>query len=290
MQSLRSGLAIFCLAMLAPAVNGVATAQVDFRWAAASGGDFDNPNNWQSLFPGSLPDVFVRTVFDLPSGYSVAFSKSEHTNAALLRDGQVQFDLGGNVFTHGNLFVGGSPGDVAELLIVDGSVNSGPTALGATDASFGVLKVGENAQLLPNSLRIGDQGSGQLDVHDGGRVTTASANVGVDLTGSGSINVTGMGVESNRSQLTVSGPVTIGSQGAGVMRVGSGGLVESHPDPNSGIGQFDALGVFPAPGATGVWPGRMPATSTLEAGPPRSAARQCWPSTTAQKSTLAARS
>jgi hypothetical protein len=112
----------------------IAEAQVDFFWSDPNGGNFNDPGNWQSLFPGALPDVFVRTVFDLPQTYKVPFPRNELTKSNSVCDGNVRFDLRDNVYRHGNLFVGKRSGDIAELTIIDGTIDSGPTQIG--DATF----------------------------------------------------------------------------------------------------------------------------------------------------------
>ena len=104
MQTLRSKTPSIVVIVGLIWISDASHAQVDFRWADSNGGDFNDPGNWNSLFPGSIPDVFVRTVYDLSGSYTVNFTRNELTNSSSVRRGNVVFDLGGNTYRHGDFF------------------------------------------------------------------------------------------------------------------------------------------------------------------------------------------
>ncbi len=240
--AIRTAIAI---ALIAAATT--ALAQVDFRWNDSSGGAFNDPNNWNSAFPGSIPALASRAVFDLPNAYTVTFpGNPDLGTVSSVRQGNVTFDLQDNNYTLGDMFVGEFADNVAELTVENGTLNPINTILGETDPSVGVVIVGAGGKFDPNSFVIGNQGTGSLLIQDGGRATATSTRIGNELTGSGTLRVSGTDGSGNRSRFVDGSHILIGAQGHGELHISTGALVETNP--NVAAEQADSIALFPAPG------------------------------------------
>ena len=103
-----------------------------------------------------------------------------------------------------------------------GVVNSdGVVYIGWVSDLTGQVTVSGAGSLLnnPNSIALGNAGSGGLTINDGGVVNTISADFGF-RSGSGTGMVAGAG-----SQLNSSGPIRIGNGGQGMLTIQDGGVV-----------------------------------------------------------------
>ena len=239
------GFVLWCALVLA---TPHAQAQVDFTWNDPAGGDFNDPGNWDSFFPGSVPDNFVRTIFDLPDAYTVDFPDSRTTLGATVRDGNVTFDLQANTYTiNVDLIVAELANNVADLTIVNGTVEPDNAVIGEADPSVGALTVGDDGLFKPGSLRIGNHGTGTLIVEAGGRTEAGLIFLGNELTGDGTLRIEGADASGNRSTVTSSGRIQVGRQNQGTLEITGGGLLTTNPDTASE--QSDNIGLFPAPGS-----------------------------------------
>jgi len=71
-------------------------------------------------------------------------------------------------------------------------------------------------------LLVGQSGYGELTIEDGGRVTGTYGDLGGEVFGSGTVNVTGA-----NSQWAVSREMTVGVRGRGLLNIADGGLVSN---------------------------------------------------------------
>ncbi len=90
-----------------------------------------------------------------------------------------------------------------------------------------------------SDLRIGDTGSGQLDITAGGTVTNDFGTIGYGVGSNGTVTVSGVDGSGNRSTWTNSGDLVIGQGGTGSLMITGGGVVNSQSgyigaDPTAG--------------------------------------------------------
>jgi T5SS/PEP-CTERM-associated repeat protein len=150
----------------------------------------------------------------------------------------------GNFFTLGGAQV---PGDTV-LNITSGSTMFSQGGLIARDlGSHGLVKVsGAQSSWGTSSfgLQVGHSGNGQLTIEDGGRVTSHYGDLGGEVSGTGTGNVTGA-----NSQWVVSREMTVGVRGLGLLTIADGGLV------SNGMGRvgMGARGKVTVTGANSRW-------------------------------------
>jgi outer membrane autotransporter protein len=98
-------------------------------------------------------------------------------------------------------------------VVIDGSTETVNGGGGGTQAS---------PWNIGNTLTVGDTGTGQLDILNGGVVTSAEGRLGNASTGNGTVNVDGSG-----SDWTVSGQLFVGYDGTGSMTVSDSATVDT---------------------------------------------------------------
>ncbi|QYO77642.1 autotransporter domain-containing protein [Devosia salina] len=111
------------------------------------------------------------------------------------------------------------------LNILDGAtVTAGNDSfIGARSGSNGTVNVsgdGSSFEMGSNDLFAGDEGTGVLNVTEGGEVSTAASYIGDDSGSSGEVTVTGSG-----SKLTNSDNLVVGFEGNGTLSIAEGGSV-----------------------------------------------------------------
>lgn len=98
-------------------------------------------------------------------------------------------------------------------VVIDGSTETVNGGGGGTQAS---------PWNIGNTLTVGDTGTGQLDILNGGVVTSAEGRLGNASTGNGTVTVNGSG-----SDWTVSGQLFVGYDGTGSMTVSDSATVDT---------------------------------------------------------------
>jgi len=95
-----------------------APAAAQHHWIEPNGGSFDDPANWST---GVTPGYWAEVTFDLAGAapYTVSFPSPTHIADALVHQGEVEFDLGGNELQLEQSF--------RPLLVLDSSASSWPT-------------------------------------------------------------------------------------------------------------------------------------------------------------------
>ncbi len=201
-------------------------AAQDINWINPSGGLFGNALNWD---PQLIPGVSNNAIFNLNLPYVVQFDQNHTNDRLFVQAGVVTFNLNGHTYTVTNsssgvpsVVVGHLSGNVAELRLRNGILNSYSAALGLNAGSTGTVRVGINAQWnLDGELHVGRAGNGTLVVENGGVVESAGARISVG-DGMGQATVSGAG-----SQWNNSGPlfVGIGDAGYGTLNILDQGVV-----------------------------------------------------------------
>ena len=199
------------------------------HWSNAAGGNYSTGSNWTG---GIVPAITENALFHLGSvaPYSVQFTQNETASQAVVSNDNVHFDLSGNQFTltqtnitRESLIVAERPGDNAELLVTNGTINGANVVVAHSTNSTGQLTLGTNAIVaLSGAMRVGSGGNGTLNINNGARLTSANGVVG-QLDGTGVVNMEGTDTQWTLSGF--SGRFDVGLGGNGTLNVTSGAAI-----------------------------------------------------------------
>jgi T5SS/PEP-CTERM-associated repeat protein len=221
---LRHGLALaLVIGLLAFAARHVEAT--DFSWNAPVSGSFLDPTNWN---PNGVPGSTDRAIFDLGSaGYTVSLPANSPTAKVgqfVVNKDTLTLDPHQSQFTFAAR-IGSSSGDVANLTLVDGTVNSSTAMIGDSAGSTGTVTIDGSqgaAAWLANTSTIGNAGAGTLRLENGGTMTVLANTLGATSTGVGELDVSGVSPVT-MTPSTYSGPLLV-TKGTGTVNVTAGGL------------------------------------------------------------------
>jgi fibronectin-binding autotransporter adhesin len=163
-------------------------------------------------------------------------------------DGTVTVSGVGSTWTNAGTFLIGDTGNGTFTVEQGGAVSStGTVTLGLRDGSTGLLTVTGPGSLWKSFSQfiMGDGGSGELNVLDGGKVESVTSFIGSGLAG-GSVTVSGAD-----SSWINSGQLLVGSRGPGTLTIADGGRVSN----TAGfVGAWDGgVGIVTVTGAGSHW-------------------------------------
>ncbi len=213
---------------------------LDFEWDNPLGGDFNLPTNWSDDL---LPLASDSALWNLGSiaGYTVQFGTNVATDAVLVLNDNVTYDLGGYTYTTSglhateSLVVGLSASDTGRLTITNGTLAGTSARVAAQALAVGNLTVAGSGMLrLSDSLTLGT-GQAALRVETGGTAQIGSAlfvtqSGRVDLAG-GSITVGSGALELAASTLRIRSDGRLSAAGIIDGHLVSDGLVRTGPSP-----------------------------------------------------------
>jgi len=220
--------------------TGLSANSADVLWNAPFGGEFSEPTNWLG---GSAPVWWSdNAVFDLSlTGYVVDVTMPTTTQGLIIRDDTVTlelngytYDVNGWTFDGNGVVVGQGAGDVGNLNVTNGSLNSFSTIIAESSGSSGAINIsGPGAAMTGDPvLIIGGGGNGQFTVENGGTMLGRGTHViGRDSGATGSLMVTGAGSLSSSYELF------IGYDGQGNVAVNDAGqliTIDSFIGANTG--------------------------------------------------------
>ncbi|SEH14754.1 fibronectin-binding autotransporter adhesin [Sphingopyxis sp. YR583] len=148
----------------------------------------------------------------------------------------IKSDLGTLVLTGTSSFVGETNVRGGELRLANGgTLTNAEGMIGRDGGEQGIVTVtgtdaGGNASTWTNTgiLRVGRLGTGTLNILDGGIVTVADiAYIGDDISGQGTVTVSGQGASGNASTWTGASDIVIGEFGSGTLNITAGGQVSN---------------------------------------------------------------
>ena len=163
-----------------------------------------------------------------------------------------------NLTSDGNTIVGNSSELDNTLDIHNGGrVATGNNAvIGSADGSNGRVRVGDDGTnsesywFIQNNLAVGDAGTGELQIRDGGFAGTADGNtsIGRSSTGVGRMLVTGSGLQDGGSLFTTNS-LFVGDAGNGRLEISDLGLVQASGLVSAGnqamsTGRIDVSGAY----------------------------------------------
>ncbi len=171
----------------------IPTKAGELRWSNTAGGDFATGANY---FNGAAPIASDWVIFSRPStSYTVTFAGPSTSDRAIVRQGNVTWDLAGGIYSLSHtsvatpsLVVGEFQGTAA-LTVSDGTLNTVNTAIGGTAVGSGALTVNASSNWTnSDSATIGAAGAGTLTVQ-----SLSTVYVGANLTigDFGTVNLNG---------------------------------------------------------------------------------------------------
>jgi T5SS/PEP-CTERM-associated repeat protein len=192
---------------------------VDRSWVNPLGGLYNTPANWNgNIVPGPADNG----IFNLNAGvYTVSFSAGVTSGGMIVRNEDLQLNLSGFnlvLSSVSGLTLGDQSGNFARLTIRNGGLSSNNVTLAPHALAVGVATITSGGTLNVGSLlSVGSVGVGSLNILGGGRLTTATVDLGGGTLGSGSLTVSGS------DSAWTSGVARVGYAGTGTARVLGGG-------------------------------------------------------------------
>jgi T5SS/PEP-CTERM-associated repeat protein len=270
--------------------TGTSISIVPYIWTGAdtssssSNTDFSDALNWNPTSgPPGIGDEAEITAANVNTfNNPVIITQATEVYLLLIDDGALNdgaLDESGNTLTIDNsLIVGGtSTSSSPNSLVTIGNsatVNAGYVDVGQGTGSNGSVTVGPATLNAANSIVVGDSGTGYLYL-DSGAAVSAGTSMSVGLNGVGTLEITdssatvganiasGMNVGVDQgssgtvdlltgSQLTIFGFLSVGQDGAGLLSIASGSIVNVGPlvpvppggGMDLGIGVGDNLGGY----------------------------------------------
>lgn len=207
-----------------------------YYWVGGStDSDMSNPANWRTA-PGACADSENLSVPGLTDGL---YFVSNCTNSASLNDSMSVSSLNmqngytgsvninsTNLLINGSLYV--STGTLN--LLNGGTLSSNLSVISTTSDTLGVVNVDgvESQWTITGQLRVGDQGEGELNITNGGKVTSSTTGISAVIVGNGSNSLGTISIDGSGSNFTNSGTgrVRIGGSGNGNMSMQNGGTAD----------------------------------------------------------------
>jgi fibronectin-binding autotransporter adhesin len=161
---------------------------------------------------------------------------STYTGRTVVGQGELSLESGGRISSTSQVLVGYDAGESATVT-VDGAGSSLHIAGPAIEPSF-----------------IGNNGTGTLNITNGGTVTAAMIQLGAGSTGQGTLNVIGAGSSytSTATGTSSAAMFRIGGSGKGVLNITDGGSVENSGDVGVGF-LSGGEGTVTVSGANSTW-------------------------------------
>ena len=211
-------------AIFAALTVSVAVIQAQDIWIGPPGpgpnNNWFNNNNWQD---GSVPTSGDNAQINNTGTARINNAPATANNLGLGfntgQSGNVNVTGTGSLSINNSLIVGrGSSSDLSTAVFQDMSVvtNGGVTIIGNLAGSMGQVRVRDTARWTStNDIRVGDAGTGTLQIRDGAKVITHSdLVVGNAVGATGTVDVTGtFAIHSSDFNLTSDGDTIIGNAG-----------------------------------------------------------------------------
>ncbi|HEY4308198.1 MAG TPA: hypothetical protein VGN12_02000 [Pirellulales bacterium] len=195
----------------------------DFSWIAPVSGSFTDPTNWN---PSGVPGSVDHAIFDLGSaGYTVSLPVNSPTVGVvelLVNHDTITLDPQQSEFTFA-AHIGNNSGDVANLTLIDGTVNA-TTLVGDSAGSAGTVNIdgSQGATWLAKQSTIGNAGTGTLRIVNGGSMSAQANILGATSTGIGELDISGVSPVTMLPS-TYSGPLSV-TKGTGTVSITAGGV------------------------------------------------------------------
>ena len=294
LSALRHALLASSCAIVAGLSGTSAALADDFTWTGNTNTDWFEANNWDctpSCSPTPATDdkaLFTNTVTNQPvlDGTVNLGTGTVRVDAGTLtivstgaltdQYGYVGYAPGSNgtatvtgtdsTWANTDRFYVGYAG-TGILNVQDGGAvsNSDHGYIGFSSNGEGTVTVTGTGSTWTNSanLFVGVEGTGTLNVEDGGAVSNGNGSIGQSPGGNGTVTVTGTG-----STWTNSANVFVGNNGTGTLTVADGGMVNANGGAGTtrvanGSGSTGTVNIGAAAGDTSAAPGTLNAASVV---------------------------
>ncbi len=213
--------ALIVAVMACAMAAGVASAQTNYDWNNASGGNFSTPGNWTPAGPPSTTTHIAR--FPIANTYTVNFTNSVTILRHTVTQGNVTWNLNGFTFENTDTVSNGVGNNVTPttLRVLGGTFLPGNLAFATTAGvvSSGTFDQGCDTTVGSGVFFVGTTGTGSVTIQGGATLTTTGGSAGIAQNASGVGTVT---VTSGTSSLTIPNTYTVGGAGNGTLNVQNG--------------------------------------------------------------------
>lgn len=215
--ALASGLALAC----------PASGQTTFQWTTPGGGIFQDLFNWHP-FPGGPPGAMDTALFDLNASYTVSFNGSATSQFLVADAGDVLLALQGSTYAlvggYPTFIVGNSVGSQAAIALMDGTLTSESTLVGANFGSVAEVNLLSSSTWTNQSaIYIGSFGNGHVAAASGAQVSCLWTEVGGEAGSVGTLELADAGTLWNCSGSIMA----VGADGSGTLAVTGGATLLS---------------------------------------------------------------
>jgi T5SS/PEP-CTERM-associated repeat protein len=221
-------------------------------WSTAADGVWTVGSNW---LDGSVPGNGDMATFNAAGTYTVTFNNQNPNPPAiqaLLLENNADVTFAGNTFLSQRTLSVNSGGDRDVVITENASLTLGTFGGGLVGDKPVHLTVGDQLRLIHGGLlrvRFGSnvnvaslirlaEGSGSMQISEGGTVQSAAGFIGSFTGSSATVLVTGA-----NSQWVSSGEMTVGGPGGGTLSISSEGLVQNTNGFIGVGGGFDNLAI-----------------------------------------------
>lgn len=201
----------------------------DITWRDSTSGLYHDPDRWD---PQGVPTATDTAHFLLGEGnpYIVSFEQDASIFSFLLHSGTASFSLAGHEYAAEHDAIVGAASDLGELTVRDGTLTCGHLVVAPDPASNGRLSLSAATLAVGSEgMYIGAVGGGTLDVAAGSTARGDFADLGEGVQACGTLIV-----QNAESSFDLLYDMTVGRQGAGVVRVLDGGSVSVTRDVYAG--------------------------------------------------------
>jgi T5SS/PEP-CTERM-associated repeat protein len=204
-------------------------------WNDANGGLANDPTNWT---PNGVPSSSSNLIFNIASALStipVTFNATANKSGTMtFRQESYTLTMTSPHTTTTDVIIGSANGDNATVVLTTGEWSIfntlGGVTIGGASGATGTFTINDDDAVFigDDDTKVGQVGSGTLNIIGGGRFVNQSLVVGLgNANGTGTVNVSGQLAlpPFTRSRLECLGSASIGSLGHGTLNVTNGALV-----------------------------------------------------------------
>jgi fibronectin-binding autotransporter adhesin len=233
MSAPRRSLGLLLASGTCLSLASVANATI-LTWNNAAGGAASTSTNWS---PAQIPTAADDLVFNTNASFAVTFNGTVPTSDTMIfKRGVVTLTMSAPHTTNGGFIVSDVSPDLGTATLTTGTWNvTGPILIADVSTITGTLNVNDDdADLIgstaANDVRVGEEGTGFLNITGGGRMVVGDRfTIGDLATGVGTAVVSGSvlsfpnNVRSTLEALGTAQPHCIGFTGDGTLNVLAGG-------------------------------------------------------------------
>lgn len=185
---------ICCGSILFASLNAESIDADEYHWVNQNGGVFSVALNWHNATnpdenPPQTPGASDTAIFDVNLGvidsYWVTFSTGAGVDHLLFTEDDVFWDLNGHSFNANSVIVNGG----ADFDLINGNFSTNLFDVAEGNGSSGTAWFSTNAVVGFNSMRIGKEGEGRLNLVSNAKATGSALGIGRFAQSTGHVKV-----------------------------------------------------------------------------------------------------